>query len=253
MISFICTASNKGLREINNFIHSNLNYYTKIEKKDNNIIILFLNNLKKEYNINIPFDIFIFIRDTYIYFQSKNRGIITNRYGSDIIKSYNNDESILNISKKFNLPPINIFKQILIEKKYESHEIEKILCNKKEIPTEFDNKEIMNILKLNPINWLSKPKINLQYFNKFNCPFKYNKKEKNKPLIVFNKLCIYNNMKINWIEIKNYILFDNKLILIDINKLIKKYSNFGKGLILFNNIICSNTFCKKIKAYIYIL
>lgn len=234
----------QSLKDLNKFIHTNLEYYSEINTDDIKKIEQFLSKLP----IKIQLNKFIEMRNLYMYMLSKRKGILTNRYGDYIIKRYHNNESIIQIANKYKLPPLSVLYQILIELKYETHVIEKMLTHTKRMPS-IIQQQLSDINKTNPLLWL--PSINVNIYNdikKLGVEFEY--KKKLAPLVIFRVICSYNKIQFNWIEIKKYMLFDNKLILMDINKTIHKYAKYGKGLVLFSDIICSPQFIKKLQCHV---
>jgi hypothetical protein len=236
--------SSRILRDINSYIRKRLEYYNQITLADQKDILLFLQLLQKKYNVDIKISQFIEMRNIYMLFLSKTKGIITSRYGNEIINAYNNKESIISISKKYNLPPINILYQILIELKNEFHIIKNLLKHTEKLPKDIQY-QMDQIILSDPQSWIMQPYISI-YSNiiKLNTPFEYTDSNK-KPNILFVKPYIYKKIAFKWIHLRYHILFDNDLLLSDIKK-IEKYNKFGKGLILYTDIICSRSFLKKI-------
>ena len=66
------------------------------------------------------------------------------------------------------------------------------------------------------------------------------------PDVLFDEICVFKSIKFKWIIFKPYILFDNTLHLLDIKKNIIYFNKYGPGLLLYNEILCSKTFLRKI-------
>jgi hypothetical protein len=225
------------------------NTWTKISNNEYNEAINELKNINIKYKTNITINHYINIRNTYILLLFKTTGIIIHRLGDDIIKDYNNDISILQISKKYNFSPLSIIYQILIELKYESHKIEKMF-KKNTLPKNIQN-QISNISQYDPIEWFPYIKLNItDKLKKIKCKYNIVKINKEK-LVLFDNKCKYNNVIFNWIMIKSYTLFNTELHLYDIQKTINKFKKYGNGVILYYDIICSKSFVKKIPIPTY--
>jgi hypothetical protein len=233
---------NRLLKDINIFIHSNLEYYSEIKQEDIIKITKFLINQP------ISIDKFIEMRNVYMYMLYKRKGVLTSRYGEQIIKKYHDNEPIIQIANKYKLPPFSVLYQILIELKYETHIIEKMLIHHKRLPNNIRS-QLPEIIKSNPVLWLNTVKCNIYHdIKKIGTEFIY--KQKSAPIILFKSTCTFNKIRFDWIEIKKYMIFDNKYLLSDINKTAHKYAKYGNGLVLYSDIICSPTFIKKIKCNI---
>lgn len=252
--------SSKVLKEINKFINKNFETYKILTHHDYNKIQEFLDEINKKYNTSFNITSFTKVRNTYMYFLSKTKGVLTSRYGDNIMEKYKNNEPIICIAELYKLPPKNVLYQILIELKIESHIINKLLTtNINKLPKNIQT-QLQQITLSDPKVWISNDqallnnKINCIYnkIKELNIPFKYDINNKSYPTILFESSCKYKNITFTWIDIKKYILFDNDKILNDIDKTISKYSRYGIGLILFEDIICSKSFINKIKNKIYI-
>lgn len=246
--------SSKVFNEINKFIHDNLEYYDQLSVPDHHKIICFVSNINKKYNISINLLKFIEMRNLHIYMLSKTKGTLANKYGESIYNDYKNNESIVSIASKYKLPPISILYQILIELKNETHNIDKLLMDNKKLPKQIQT-QMRDIMTLNPILWIPKYHIDIYSIaKKINTNFEYNINLKNrkKPNILFDKEYTYKNISLQWIEVKYHMLYDNNLLLSDIKKILYKYNKYGKGLIVYSDIICSSSFKKKINVNINI-
>jgi hypothetical protein len=233
--------------ELNRYIHKNLEYYSELNNKDKIEFNQFIKSLNKKYEITLDFNKVIEMRNVYIYLLSKRKGIIANRYGEKIITEYNASHNIVEIANKYNLPPMSILYQILIEQKNESHNIKKII--KRRMYPEIILKQMPLIEKLDPGHWFINKKFNLpSIVKKINVKCIYGIKRS--PKIKIIDPFLINDDLITWVDVKPYILFDNIISLVDANKTYNKYQHMGMGLILYSDIICSSAFIKKIKANI---
>lgn len=242
----------KLFKDIIKYLYSNIDY-SKLSSDDYSKLVNDIKSINKKYDINIdPYQI-IYIRDTFIYLLSKTKGTYAHRIGEYIFLEYNNNVNIINIAHKYNIPPIDIVHQILIELKHESHDIEKIIKEKK-LPKDIQ-KQMSLINKYNPNTWfdVKVPKLT-EKINKLNSNYKTKKDLKKHgkcPDILFDSECLYkDNKKIKWIVFRPYILFDCDLHIRDIQKIVNNFNRFGNGLILYNDILCSKSFIKKINTYI---
>lgn len=245
------TIPSKTFKDINLFLNENINY-TKLSIMEQNLFIKKFNNIIFKYGIDItPFQM-LDIRNTFIYLLSKTKGTMAHRLGDDIMLDYKNNISIMNISKKYNLPPMSIIYQILIELKNESHKIDKII--KKQLLPDNIQIQMSEIIKNDPMFWFSRNIPNIhEKLNKLKCKYtlKYDLQKKGKcPDILFFEPCSYKNKKFSWIIFKPYVIFNNNLHLHDIQKNINNFQRFGTGLILYTDVLCSKSFIKKINANI---
>lgn len=251
--------SNRLISEVINYIHNKLEYYCEIEENDLKEYKKFIDNINKKHKTELNFDKMIVLRNTYIYFLANSKGTIVNKYGNDIITSYNEGISVINIATKYRLPPISVLYQILIEKQYEYHQIKKMLLEPKLLPVDL-KKQMSDINKYNPNHWLNFNKL-CQASELWICTktsivkkiktisdvhFSYNMD--NLPTIIFDKPISYKKINdIKWIDIRKHMIFNHKLIEHYINKIIKKYDHLGFGLIVFTDIYCSKKFLQPFK------
>lgn len=243
--------SSKALKDINKYFDSNVKY-SKLTTIERSVIISNINRICVTYKIQISPLKIINMRDTFIYLTSKTKGTYAHRIGDNIFIDYKNKIPIMDIAKKYELPPMSIVYQILIETKHETHKIEKMI-KKQLLPKEIQV-QMSDIMKNDPMFWFpcNIPNIHSK-LNNLNCSYKlkYDLKKQGKcPDILFDSVCTFHRKKFNWIVFKPYILFDSSLHLHDIQKTIINFSRFGTGLILYNDIICSRSFIKKIDAYV---
>jgi len=250
--------SNKLMIEINTFIHTNLEYYSKLLNSDIKKCKTFILHINDKYKTSLTLDKLIEMRNLYVYFLAISKGVITSRYGSNIINDYSHGLTVISISTKYNLPPSSVLYQILIEKQYESHQIKKILKTLKDLPDDLKSQiEIINLSTPNIWLNLDKKYQGLKICNKIKAvitvPFIYNDEKNTKikqPLITFNEDITYNSIKFKWIVVKNHMVFNNSLLLLYVNKIAKRFSHIGSGLILFSDIYCSNQFIQLLEVNI---
>lgn len=245
--------SSKILKDIVKFFMEHINY-----KKLTNIDIALYTNkidtINKLYKTNISHSQIIDMRNAFIFLLAKTKGTLAHRLGDKIYTEYKNKNAIIDISKKYVLPTMTIVRQILIELKYESHKIETII-KKNAFPKDIQA-QLPSILKNDPIFWYVSniPKI-YNKINKLNTEYtiKYDLIKFGKcPDILFNKICQYKRKEFIWIVFKPYILFDSYLHMHDIEKIINNFKRYGPGLILYTDIICSNSFIKKLHTTVEI-
>ena len=237
-----------SMKKINNYLNT-IQTYSKITIKEQNSLLKLLKEINNG-DVKILPSQLIDIRDCYVYLLSKTKGTLTHRLGSDIYKDYSNKMSITDIAKKYNVPSINVLYQILIEKKQESHVIYKTITHLNSLQNGFKS-QIGDIINNSPSYWYYKaiPNIHNKIKNKY--VTKYDMKKNGKsPDILFIEPLQYKRKMINWIVFKPYILFDNKLHYNDIKKVINNFQHLGNGIILYNDIICTQYFMKKININI---
>lgn len=239
----------KSINDIIKYLSNNIKY-NKLTVSECNEYFAFISSINNNYKINVSNSQALSIRDTFIYLLSKTKGTKAHRLGDSIMIDYKNKINIIDISKKYDLPPMSIVRQILIENKYESHKIDKII--KKQSFSKDIESQMPIIIKNDPNSWFSLKFPNIhKKINNLNCKYqlKYDLQKNGKhPDILFDKICVYKNDQFNWIVFKPYVLFNSKLHIHDIQKTVNNFQRFGKGLILYNDIICSKSFIKKINV-----
>jgi hypothetical protein len=244
--------SHKIIKEIKK--HLNV-HYTPITTKEKSDLITLCNRLNDENTkLNLSPVQLMAIRDSFIYLLSKRVGSFVFKNGEDIMKMYKNHISILDIAGYYNVPPMSIVYQILVENKNESHKIQLIINKSSLLPKDIQS-QMKSIVTHDPTHWYTYKIPNVfNKINKLKCPYcvKYDTKQLGKrPSVMFKYDCEYKKESfINWIEFKNYTLFDDDIFLHDIKKTLFNFSRFGTGLILFLDIICTKSFITKISVTI---
>lgn len=229
--------NSKDIKKVLQFIHLRLEAYKPITNKDADLIRKFI----KENKFPLSVDQIIEIRNVYMYLLSKIKGTLASKLGEKIFNRYKNRESIIEIAKKYSLPPFSVLYQVLIELKNETHVIEKILQKPDIMPPDL-KKQLKDIKNTIPGKWLT------NYYPIIKKVLTHAKKIGNATInglfISYDKITVYRNKIFIWIEICPHILFDHTLQSQVINKINIKYKNRGPGIILFPNIICSTSFLK---------
>lgn len=243
--------SSRTLKHINKYFNEKVEY-NKLNTIEIAKLISDITDICKKNNSVISPSIIIDMRNTYIFLLSKTRGTFAHKIGDLILLDYIHKTPIIDIAKKYKLPSMSVVNQILIETKHESHKIEKMI-KKKMLPKEIQI-QMSEIMKNDPIFWFNYNIPNIHdKINKLNCAYKlkYDLKKYGKcPDILFDNECIYKRKIFRWIVFKPYILFDSSLHIHDIQKTINNFKRFGQGIILYNNILCSKSFIKKIEIYV---
>lgn len=243
--------SGKALKEIIAYFNEHV-VYNKLTTIECNKMIYDISAINRKHEIIISPSNIILMRDTFIYLLSKTKGTMAHRLGDIILYEYKHKEKILDIAKKYNLPPMAVISQILIETKHESHKIEKMM-ERGTLPREIQ-KQMKEIIENDPKFWFIRTVPNIHNkLGKLNCKYKlkYDLKHNGKcPDILFDNRCTYKRRSFNWIVFKPYVLFNSHLHIHDIQKTINNFSRFGTGLILYNDIICSVSFIKTIHVHI---
>jgi len=254
--------------------------YGKLESKDLVRIKNYLKTQEKKYNI-IPSNAIIrSIRSAYM----NERELINSSKMKDaknqIIKEYIKDKNILAISKKLDFSPIKILKYILQYYSFSKNNISLIiyLASNKQVkyiqnnfPVPLNQKFILsikNIIKNDIFNQVDQDVIRnyadafekkLEYTIDNIYKLKYKTQEQltkeqtkkyGRPIITPDFLLLddlyINNVKINWIDAKNFYGANTYLIKKSIKKQCEKYNNkFGSGAIIFS-LGCSNILSKKL-------
>lgn len=243
----------KHIKIINKYLNDHINY-SKLTNSQKNTLITDILLLLDQNNIYLAPNRILTIRDTFIYLLSKTKGTIAHKYGEFIFTDFNNSISVIDISKKYKIPPMAVLNQILIELKYESHKIEKII-KKQSLPKEiYLHIQLTELINMDPQHWYNYnvPNIYDMLLN-IKCSFtlkKNNKKNGKYPDVLFDNICDYKGQLFNWMVFKPYTLFDSTLHYRDIQKTLNNFNKLGTGIILYNDIICSKSFLKKIGVYV---
>ena len=233
---------------VDSFIRKNLCYYSRIYPEDVKKIHKFL----EEINGVITLKQFINIRNIFMLMLSKRKGILATRYGTDIINMYKHKDGVIDIANKFQLPPMTVVNQILIELGKESHKVEFMVNNMTKLPKDIQN-QMVQIIEMDPNNWVQTDNCenySKLYYSlcKLNVEFSFDIKPKGgkQPNILFKNPIIVDKKQVYWIECRPYLLFDNNNLLTDATKIYNKFNSLGFGIILYTDIICSRSFLKKI-------
>jgi hypothetical protein len=224
--------------------------YSPITKEEKNKLQLLCDSINKEFNIKMTLSQIILFRNSIVYLLSKKVGTYVLKKGEDIMKRYNNKESIIDIANKYNVPPMSIVYQILMENKNESHKIQHIIKHTSLLPEDIQV-QMKTIEKHDPIFWynVTCPTIKIDK-SKFPYIIRHKTKKIKHPSLLFKNPFSYKGITINWIEFKNFSFLEHKLFIHDIKKTLFNFNKFGHGLILYLDIICTKTFMKKIDVNI---
>ena len=244
--------------EIEKYILNNLelkapNSYAEISTQELDNIILKTHKHFKNYKDIISEELIKSIKSSYMknYIIMHNNNIYKNF--KNIIKDYNNKINIIKICKKYDISPLNLLRQIF-KYKY-NKKISKLLKNNNEL----DKNDIkqLNIAKkydiyasinqdeiLNEANKFEEKIGNiLKYYNiKFKTQKELSEEQTkthgspiNTPDFLIESELYINNIKINWIDAKNFYGANTLFIIDKINNQTKKYiDNYGSGCIIFN-------------------
>ena len=224
--------------------------YSKITNNELNSIYDEISNLFN--NKNITKNIILSIRASYV----KNHMIINHKniYSNKkkIIVDYNNNFNILQISKKYDVSPLNLLR-LIFDIKY-SKKLTYIIKHKN-ILNDYDTVQLElaienDIYALIDNSLILTESINYEldiqkFLDKNNIKYKtqdqlveeqiklYGHPICTPDFLIINELFI-NNIKINWIDAKNYYGANISFIKNSINKQILKYNkNYGNGCIIF--------------------
>lgn len=221
------------LKTIITFIKNELEYYSILSKDDIEKCKNFIKNVCSDISLKDLID----IRNLYIYILSNSKGMVANKIGNNIITDFISNHDILLLANKYKLPPMVVLYQILIEQKYESHQIPNMLLNKKKLPNIIQS-QLKDIHLHDPNKWFK-----FLYNNTFIDKIKkitsitfdiYD--HKRFTIITFSNLVSYLNIKFNWLIIVKHIFFDIDIIRDYIKKEVYKYTKIGIGVILFSKI-----------------
>tara|TARA_B110000208_G_C11752878_1_gene424126 strand:+ start:733 stop:1632 length:900 start_codon:yes stop_codon:yes gene_type:complete len=254
--------------------------YGKLDNNDLLKIKKFLKDKQKNYNI-IPSNAIIrSIRSAYMNERELINSQKMKKTKDKIIKEYIKDKDILAISKKFDFSPIKILKYILQYYSFSKNNISLILylaSNKqvnyiqKNFPVPLNQKFILsikNIIKNDIFNKVNQDEIRdyadafekkLEYSIDNVYKLKYKTQEQltieqtekyGRPIITPDFLLLddlyINNIKINWIDAKNFYGANTRLIKKSMIKQCEKYNKkFGSGAIIFS-LGCSDILSKKL-------
>lgn len=176
---------------------------------------------------------------------------------NEIYKLYENNISLKEITKKYDLPPIPLIKNILYKKKYSkdivkgffygkklnklsdfdleqlNYAIENDIFNKVVQTEQIENsenfeKEIGNLLKKHNVKFKTQDELVKEQTEKYGRPI-------NTPDFLILSDFYINDKKINWIDAKNFYGANTFLVKKKIKKQVKKYINaYGFGSIFFS-------------------
>jgi len=245
---------NKVEKEILNIINKNPpNCYAKLTNTEiENINNKILNNpLYESYNINL--EQIQSIRSSYVKNKMINNHSNLIKNTNNIINDYKNNNSILELSQKYDGSPLNIMRVILL-KTNSKKKVKKIfnnphllnkydyeqfilaknnddfaLINQNDIllkATEFE-KQIEQIIINNNILYKTQEDLSQEQIKSHGSPFCT-------PDFLIESELIINNKVIKWIDAKNFYGSDIKFVKSKIEEQTKKYlNNYGNGCIVF--------------------
>ena len=245
--------------------------YGKIDKKNMTKIMYILEKYKKEYKYIISKAIIYSMRNKYMVDRETKNHFKLKKYKKEVIKDFLKSKSynsIINISKKYDISPIKILKEIMKFQNIPKENINIILyyvdtekySKLKKLYPFINNKAIYaikDILLADTVNPINQAKVKehadgfenkLKYLidNKLNIKYKTEEElaeEQTKkfgraiatPDFLIHSELIINGVNINWIDAKNYYGADANFVINNIKKQGKKYIKlFGPGAIVFN-------------------
>ena len=226
-------------------------YYKKLNDKHIDLIKQYLKNVKPDLDIDTIFS----MRSSYMSMKIMNnhRKLVKNL--NEYVNLYKNKMTISEMSKKFDLSPMALLKNIYLKMNYSKDKIKQMFYSPKNIK-QFDLEQIeyaKNYDIFNKIDQSEQIK-NSEDYEKFienylitnNVKFKTQKmlteeqiKLYGKPIntpdfLILSDLFI-NDKKINWIDAKNFYGANTFLINKKIKKQVSKYINqYGFGCIMFS-------------------
>lgn len=177
------------------------------------------------------------IKKVDLFVKSQSSGVKAQQLGEEIVRLYKSGTSIIDISKKLDLPPFSIVRQLLVENKYDAKSIE----------TMFLSNKFPDFIKISndPLDPSSPHSIqarhrtiadaiqNITY--KLNTPHSIEEKT----CIIFTTPVIINSKKIKWIYVIHEMITNNSYLLNKlskkIDKLHKKYKPHSGAIVLLNS------------------
>jgi hypothetical protein len=210
-------------------------------------------HIKIKFNIKINSQIIISIKSAYMKNYMINNYYKLKLYSKKLIQEYPTN-NIIKLCSKYDISPMTILRFIL-ESKYKlkikyiilnldilsSYDLEQLkLAIKSDIynlldqnsisiaATEFENKIEKILTKLN-IKFRTQQELTIEQIKLYNKPI-------NTPDFLIDSELIINNIKINWIDAKNFYGSNIPFVKKKIEKQIKKYINtYGSGCIIFRS------------------
>ena len=208
-------------------------------------------------NLRLQIEDILSIRSSYMTMKiMKNSNRLKNSINK-IYKLYGKNRSLKELSKKYDLPPIPLIKNILYKKKYSKDmvksffygenlnklndfdskqlifAIENDIFNKVVQTSQIENSEnfeieVGNFLKKHNIKFKTQDELVKEQIQKYGRPI-------NTPDFLILSDFYINNKKINWIDAKNFYGANTYLVKKKIKKQVKKYINkYGDGSIFFS-------------------
>ena len=227
--------------------------YKKLNDKQINKLKRYIRLRKLSLQIE---DIFS-IRSAYMTMKIMKNSNRLRKSMNEIYKMYENNISLKEITKKYDLPPIPLIKNILYKKKYGkdivkgffygeklnklndfdlkqlNYAIENDIFNKVVQTEQIENsenfeKEIGNFLKKHDVKFKTQDELVKEQIEKYGRPI-------NTPDFLILSDFYINNNKINWIDAKNFYGANTFLVKKKIKKQVRKYIDaYGFGSIFFS-------------------
>lgn len=223
------------------------------QKISNDELMNIKNKIKEDFNFNINDDLIKSIRSLYLKFLIIKNHKNIKKNAKKILNDYDNKEDILYITKKYNISPLNILRFIFKEKynkkltklinsknidEFDKIQLKKAisndyycLINQDDIlkeSMEFE-KKIEKILIKNKIKFKTQEDLVKEQTELYGKPI-------NTPDFLIQSDLFINNIKINWIDAKNYYGININFYKQNLYKQTKKYiKDYGTGCIIYSN------------------
>jgi hypothetical protein len=208
--------------------------------------------LSKKYNIQIDENQLISIRNMEIAL--KPYGLKALKYGAEILTDARNGLSVLTISKKYHIPPMSVLKQILIEMNNSESDIRMMISNPEQLP-DFLASQANDIFNADLGSKVNSEKIRKasadyevrlgNYLKSLGIHFQTENELRKlnlqlTPDYLLTEPITINGKKINWIDAKDYLMYESRLVAKSILRQSEKYTKaFGPGAMIFSKgVMC---------------
>lgn len=208
--------------------------------------------LSKKYNMQIAEHQLISIRNMEIALNPY--GLKALKYGAEILTDARSGISVLTISEKYHIPPMTVLKQILLEMNNSESDIRMMISNPDQLP-DFLASQANDIFNADPRSKVNAEKIRKasadyevrlgNYLKSLGIHFQTENELRKlnlqlTPDYLLTKPIIINDKKINWIDAKDYLMYESRLVAKSILRQSEKYTKaFGPGAMIFSKgVMC---------------
>jgi len=248
-----------------NHLVTRSNDYSPVDSKKKSMVLTILEKINSVYKTNITVKQYISIRSVVIKQKIIKNYHILNHKISKITKEYNDKIDIMDLSVKYDFPPVNLLKNIFLQNGLDAIKIRQIFKNKYDPKLFLSERDLIqyNCAEKNDANSVSNQIITakfamnnellvVNFFKKIGIicmtqdelaseQIKEYGKVIITPDILFIDPVYINNVRVHWIDYKNYVGTDIKFIFASNFEQATRYNKkYGPGALCYHNSFVDN-------------